>query len=345
MSDVCGGKIWLVNARKYGVPVNRNFTDIIAEYDGLYQELTRTVRGTRKTGIAIPLHKRFLKWHPLHPNATDEFFLEPNSWGERLLGIYGIPYYGTFDLTEDSIYALAGANSIRRFTDDEIRTLLKGKVIIDGAAAVELCKRGFAELLGVNATYRDMKYRFEYNDITGTRYPISKQGEFPALEVLDKNVRVMSSFYYAAFASSTEREKVAPATTVYKNSLGGTVGVTAISVADIYYWNIWVDVRKDWMTDFLDMVNGSKIPNVVLAYQNIVTLSRKAKDGSEILAIFNQNFDPLKKIVIRRSTPVKKLQILTPAGKWQELPVNLRDGNLTVEHPLECYRFLVLKVN
>lgn len=345
MSDVFGGKTWYINAHKSGLPVNGNYADIIGEYDGLYQELTRTVRGSRKTGVAIPFHRRFLKWHPLRPSPNNEFFVDSANWGERAFGLFGIPFYGTFDLEEDSVYALAGSDAIRRLDDEELMTLLKGKVIVDGPAAVELCARGFGEHLGVSASFKDMAYRFDFNDITGQQYPISKQSDIACLEVRDASVQVMSSLCYAAYSNSPEREKVAPSTVIYRNSLGGTVGVAAISIASMPAMNMWTDARKLWIVDFLDLVNGVSLPNVVMADQNVVAMCRRSQDGADVLAVFNVNFDPMETVEIRGTGEVHGIQRLAPDGTWVDVGWERRNGNIVIPERLECYRFLVLKIS
>ncbi|MBO7740931.1 MAG: hypothetical protein J6S21_00090 [Victivallales bacterium] len=345
LSDFCGAKVWLVSAHKAGNKVNQNYADIIAEYNEHHQELVRSVRGTRKSGVAIPLNSRFIKWHPLTPNATDEFFYDQGNWGDNVFGNFGIPYYGTFRLDDDTVYALSGANTIRRFSDEEITTLLKGKVIIDGPAAAELTRRGFANLMGVTAEYTAPLFRFEYDERSGKSYPISRQKEFPELKLTDGKAQVMSSLYYAAFANSPDKEKVAPATIVYKNSLGGTVGVTNLSIADMYWYNLLTDARKNWALNFLDLVNGGQLPNVVPDYQNALVLTRKAGDGSQLVAIFNQNFDPMQNVKIRADRKPAKIMKLTPDGKWEKVSFKHKDGNVVIKHRLECYNFIVLKIH
>ena len=76
-----------------------------------------------------------------------------------MIGIYGIPFTGSYDLTQDRIYAVAGADAVNRFSEAQLQQLMSRKVLLDGAAAVALTQRGFASSMGVSADMSRSSFR------------------------------------------------------------------------------------------------------------------------------------------------------------------------------------------
>ncbi|MEU6676344.1 hypothetical protein [Streptomyces sp. NPDC046925] len=102
-----------------------------------------------RTQQALPLGVG-LPWRPdtavRLPNATgtlDELAADPSATADFLLG-YGVPVTAG----PAPVQALFGPLA-HTFDDDELRTLLRGGVLLDGAAAHILAQRGLADLTGV----------------------------------------------------------------------------------------------------------------------------------------------------------------------------------------------------
>ena len=341
MSGLNGAKIWCVNAHKNGYPVSRNYTDILAENKGFYPALAEAAANSRKSGVIIPGHRNFPKWHPLD---WKEFFVERETWADMLFGAYGIPFQCSFDLTrKDQVYAIAGEETVQRFSDDELRSLLSCRVLIDGRAAVALTQRGFSDLTGVKAEDTPFALTREVHVKTGQNYPISYVVFLPHLTLTDPAAEEMTVLVSEPFVGSGETENVGSGTVFFRNRLGGLICTTAFNMK-MKGWDIYSEPRKDWLIEILDRLYGKPVPGIVLDQQYIMTLSREEKDGAQILSVFNLCFDPLKRIRIRCAGTPKTVELLGPDGLWHDVPYACSDDVLTVEKPMACYETAILRI-
>ena len=135
----------------------------------------------------------------------------------------------------------------------------------------------------------------------------------------------------------------APATVLFRNRLGGTVCTSAYHM-EVLAWDMYNEPRKDWMLKVLDRLGPAKFPFAVLNNQNIMMLARKKTDGSNILAVFNLNFDPLKQLDIRCAVQPEKTELLGADGVWREAQTAFAGDVLTVKTALQCYELAVLKI-
>lgn len=340
MSGIRGSKIWYVNAHKADFPINRNYTDIMAEYKGFYQELARTVQDSEYAGLVQPCFSTFPGWHPVHD--WNQFSVEANTWAEKKCAYYGIPYHASYDLKEDGVYMLAGENCVSRFSDDELKQLLSRKLLVDGIAAEELTKRGFAEYLGVKAEDDpSMLFNRERHVSAKKRYFPGKP--VPRLTILDQSVEVMTEFCYAASAVSPDLTPVAPATVFYKNKLGGYI-CTAAFHTKLSFLGFYSESRKDWMLEVLDKLNGAKIPFAVKNEQNFAAMERKLSDGSTLFAAYNLNYDPVKQLMIRCGTKPSNIKVLTPAGTWEDVKFTWNGDAVTLDLSVAAIHFAILKI-
>ena len=341
MSGVRGSKIWYVNAHKGDFPIHRNYTDIMAEYQGFYQELARTVQDSEYTAGAIqPCFSTFPNWHASH--NWDEFTMEADTWAEKQCAAYGIPYHASYDLNEDGIYMLGGVNCVSRFSDDELKQLLSRKLLVDGNAAVELTKRGFAEYLGVTAVEEpDLLFNRERHVSCDKKYFPGKP--VPRLTILDPAVEVMTEFCYSPSAVSPIVESVAPATVFYKNKLGGHV-CTAAFHTQLSFLAFHCESRKDWLLEILDKLNGAKIPFAVKNEQNFAAMERKLSDGSTLFAAYNLNYDPVKNLAIRCGTEPASIKVLSPSGTWDDVKFTWDGDAATLDLAVPSTQFAVLKI-
>lgn len=334
-----GSKLWYVNCHKGLAPVNRKYTEVISKYSKLYQELAGTAKNTVSSGIIIPVHDHFPKWHP---GMTLEWPYPEESWAAEFLGWYGIPFCGSMNFEQDGIYAILGRSTVNRLTDEQLKKIFSHKVLLDGTAAVALSERGLAKYMGVAAEHKEFRFNREISADGTIKYPLSKHPEIPFLTVLDKNAEVLTELAYSAFAYSNEIEKVAPASVLCKNSLGGTVCTT--SFAKNMLWSSLQDGRKDWMIFILEKLNGAPLDFFATEYQPIMLLSKKLQDNSDLLGLFNLGFDTLEKIELKCASPVKQVELLTPAGKWEKVDFKFENNILAFTAKVECYSNIIFKI-
>lgn len=338
-SGLRGSKLWLVNMKKLGRPVHKNYTKILGKYCNFYQELASEVQKSSFSGIVIPASHNFSRWHSANSETFDSFLPDP-LFSATTLGVLGIPFHCDFPLDKEALYALAGDKAVNRFTDDELKILLSGKLFVDGPAAAELCKRGFGEYLGVNAEMVEFRYNREKNPVTNQLYTISKNPTVPRFTLLDDSAEVITKLYYAAY-NGAELEEIAPATVVYRNKLGGTVGCAVFNQNIPYAQGN--EPRKEWYVELFDRINGEKIPAVCQDLQDITALSRQCEDGSLMMLVCNLNFDELDELKIRCAKEPSKVTRLTPEGLWKECGFRVENDNIFIDRSMGCYDLEIFK--
>jgi hypothetical protein len=324
---------------KSGIPINRKYTEILAKNQKMYPELVKLAKESVQTGIIIPSYSKPHDWHPVAPG---ELMMAENNWGEILFSMYGIPWKMSVDRKENAIYALAGAKAVERLTDAEIKDLLSRKILLDGIAATALCKRGFAEYLGIVAEKKKFLSNSVMDVATGTAYWIDRHPEQPLITVKDPAVKVLTQFMYRRNVAAKKRV-TAPAAVLYKNKLGGTVCVTAYCVQK-YQVQSNTDPVKEYMLKLLEYLNGKPLSYLVQDYQNVSVFSRKMKSGEDVLAIYALSFDRIDPIHIRCAKKPVSVEWLTPDGKWKKADCEYANNILTVKYGLEFFECLFLKI-
>ena len=333
-----GAKLWLVNAHKGKLPVNRNYTDVLAENRGFYRTLAETMKGAEPLGLVEPCLTRFPNWHPL--KNTSEQFVAGTTWATAVFGRLGIPFACERDYSKDGVWTLAGDAAVARLTDDDLKAILSHRVLIDGGAAIALTKRGLADLTGVRAAMDpDLLFNQE-RDADGTVYRLFKSDRVPRLTA-EEGVRELAYLAYAPYTGATEVERVAPGTTLFRNALGGTVVATA------YHLGVSIDQtvnegRQDWLGKILAAF-GDDIPRC-LNRQDVTLLAAKASDGATLLAVFNLNYDPLRSIDLKLPGGVGSVETLAGDGSWRPLAFTCEDGLVKVPFDLACYGTAILCV-
>ena len=345
-AGVNGAKVWYVNTHKGSVPISRNYTDIMAENRGLYQTLAAEVKKTVPTGVIIPAHKNFAEWHAAHyDELSPKLTLIPlETMATVELGQIGIPFKASFDYDENEVYAVAGADSINHLTDEELRKLLGCKLLLDGPAAVAVCKRGYAEVLGIEAEHKELPYNREIRtDGSGKGYVTVMNKMTPLFTIKEKSVEVLTEFYYGSYPGSNDLEYISPATVFYENSFGGKVCCMAFHHAISFsQFNVG---RRDLLIEIIEKLKGSKMPLICTSEQNVTVITREYEDGSLLAEVCNINFDPLKTIELRCAKTPEKIEYLTGVeGAWQEIPFRVEGDKVFIDYELACYELAVLKI-
>lgn len=338
-SGMTGSKIWFVNCHRFGMPIDRKYTETLATYKHYYQALAGAVENSRVTGSVMPSSRKVVNWS--FTDTAEKFIDMPNFLG-KFFGHHGIPFDTGFELTRDEIYILAGAKHVARFSDEEIKTMLAGKVFIDGKAALALAERGFAKYMGVSVEPGPFFYINEVWGKDGESLPMRRFPDMPKFTALSDKVEIISSFVTSGSAYAPGCEFVAPATTFFVNELGGRVVVAGFN--EDVTWVYPHPARKKWLIAVWEKLNGGKLPFYLPEYQNLILLTRKCADNSDLLFIANTNFDPMENLRICCAKTPEKVAFLNLDGKWEDIGFTVKDGEIVLDKRLECYEIIVLKV-
>jgi len=335
-----GAKLWYVNAHKGDVRVSRNYTDMMAVHRRFYPALVQAMKGSRAEGLLVPCLTNFPSWHPV-TNPRENFASEV-SWGRNVLGRMGIPFTASCDYTREGVWALGGVETVERLSDEDLRQILSHRVLVEGGAARALAARGFTSFLGVSAVTTNALFTGEMEVGTGARCRLFPSDRCPTLTA-HPGARVFSHLVYAPYSGAHAQERVAPAATLFENSLGGRVAVSA--------WHFGVsgdqlvdEARKAWLVRLVDAVAGGAVTPVVENAQDVCLLAAAAADGALLLAVFNLNYDPMTTIDLRTPTVAHAVEILSPDGAWRAASVAADGHHLRIRHALPCYGTAILRV-
>lgn len=349
MAGFRGALLWYAGSTRNGFPVHENYTKALAANAGRYRELAGIVgeKGrhvSKATGVAIPFFSRF--------PALGSRFIESDNWGDAVCAAFGVPFRcesNVLHADPEQIFAIAGRNSAERYTDDELNSLFRCRLLIDSKAAEVLTLRGYAALMGVSASSEDKpQFIGEYSSDNSRRYMLSGSSDVAVLKDADPAAETLTYLGWAPYDQSPEIRHVAPATTFYINKLGGHVVVSTWHPQLKYGFSggSLSEGRRHWFLDVLDRLNDGMIPFAADHDQDFLMQAREMNDGSTVLLAANLNYDPVPELRIRiASKQIPSVEILADDGTWIKTMVR-RDGDvLVVPGELKCYGFRVLRIS
>ena len=337
-----GTKLWYVNCHKPGdFVVSRKYTDILAKHAKFYPALFEAVQGSRDGGVFIPGFKSEHLFHSTN-SSTPVIPPEVQNWA-WFMGIYGIPFYGEVHFDKPGVYALRGAYAVGRLTDAQLKDMFKHKVLVDGAAAVELCKRGFSKYMGIETRTPDCFYRSEVYPDTGKSIYCRSWKDAPELVIKSKNAKVLTLINAISYAVKGDRNRVLPGAVLCENFLGGKV-LTVAFCSEEHFSLRAGSPRQNWLNYLLDNLDPEVTQGAVMNDQPVMAVKRFAKDGSKLLMIVNLGYDPLDSVTLKLNK-VAKIESLNEQGKW--VPVKFKRAcakNVVADIAMPCYKVVILRV-
>lgn len=338
LNGLNAAKLWLTNLGWPDPATEKPYDEIMGKHAGYYQALEETMRTAKLQGPITPIHNWGKFWHPVKPEKA----FWKSDWQPQVLGQTGIPARYEFP-AEPGIRMLAGEDSVAFFSDDELRDMLSGSLLLDGTAAKEFCKRGFSKEIGVNAETRE--FRFNYEQECETKEQLSLMNDFvcPFLTVNSPDTEILTQLVSIPYRKSSQETVIAPGTTLYRNAAGGKVAVYTAHLQMPWY-NYLSPGRKRLLIKVLDKLNGTPLPYIVMEGQNIYALHAILPDQTDLLAIINLNFDALSSIHIRVQKAIRGVQYLSGRGTWEALEWKQKGNSLEISQGLADYEPIILKI-
>ena len=260
---------------------------------------------------------------------------ESSPWAQ-VFGRLGVPY----TTLGGEPKAVAG-QVFCEWSEDQIRELLSGSVFLDGAAAFELCQRGFSEDIGVRANRSEGRIRSLYEQISDDlpwpadtagrlvyNFAVAPAGQEAALYYELEgcaDTEVVTTFLTPSF------EPLYPAMTVHENSLGGRIAVTAYDLEVTQSSALFNYRKKSLMKDVIEWLRGSRLPVYAMNHPNVFVVALEQTSGDYgVSAIFNLSTDTFEKVDLRldgRWAAWKQLQVLEHDGSWQDIAAVESEGS------------------
>jgi len=230
-------------------------------------------------------------------------------------------------------------------SNEQMRTILSGPVLLDGGAAEVLQQRGFGNHLGVKTgprhTYGVMAETYENGVLPGvTACRIPHRG-MKWHQIEPAGATVTGRFTDA-------KNRFHTGSTVFENSLGGRVAVYA-SVGPLAMGEFGNPARLRWLHGMLRWISRESFPVLPVIPHHGLTVVRH--NGHELLIAFaNLGTDSLKQPSFRLGKGIRpeKISLLQPGGGWKNddriVPSRSADGTfLTVPCRLAVFDWLIIR--
>ncbi len=325
-----GAKHWITRLASFEPESGKAYRKILSKHTGFYRTLANLVPTLSWKGCLTPLTKTipvpkplpFLKGWEFPSDGTD-------GWVGHVLERFGVPTY--FSTETGGAVFLAG-EADQKFTDDEILDFLKGPVFLAGESAKALIDRGFGKHLGVSLR------EWQGSKISGEEIPLTNtlcNPQVGAMEIVieDDLVQVDSMCYHTV--DRVHRTPLFPASTIYKNSLGGTVhvfcGTPITPFAFTTAFSFLNQSRKKQMVKMLR--DCGNLPIYYTGDEEVYLKAATMPDGGLFCALFNIGFDPIEELTLQCESEVSSVQLLTPEGTWKPCSFRTENDIIVVETP------------
>ena len=211
-----------------------------------------------------------------------------------MLAKFGLPYTTRPDAKGPAILIASIAETM---SDEEIRALLAGGVLMDAPAADLLTRRGFGSFLGVDV------------EMAKERLPIIDETILPAAGCVRKG-RHVNAFYilFAGTEGTVSRfavlkphegtevwseftgvggKPVTPSLTFARNALGGRVAVLSVSLLDNRSSGLYNLRKQEMLRNLFLKLTPDGLPVYALEVPGIWLLASASSDGREMLVMAN----------------------------------------------------------
>ena len=275
--------------------------------------------------------------------------MAPASRFENPVFHMGIPFF--YSTARDAAAALHPVlleeASVWKASDDELKAILKGGVLMTSGGAKLIAERGFGVLTGVlvgehhdNGIQSEIYVSDMLPGVTAIRVP--HRGADWHKITLQTGAQVASYFLDV-------RGDRHPGTVIFTNSLGGRIVVYAQN-SDMQGGLFGSHARLRWLHGVLSWITKGSYQALPIIPQHGISLLKKNND-QYLYSFCNLGTDILKEFSIRWKGTVKSVRMLQEDGSWRTLrfasvadlpglsPKIIFDCNLNV------YEWLVIQVN
>lgn len=314
-------------------------------YLDMYRESAsrlKAIRDEAKRGKLVGVGVRFDPWMRFQVPYWGEEGYESCSW-HRVLNRMGIPV----SLGESAVSLYAGRRAFSALSDDEVRKVLAGRVLLDGAAAESLVDRGFGGLVGLRHEACDkVLFTGERVVADGTLVKSAMHQNYG----LD-NCRVSRllpdgaeelSVYYAGHPTNVVQSSV----TRFVNGLGGRVGVLALDLRDAITPNLFAFRKRDLLVEVCEWLADGHLPIRVVDRPNVMLLANEDKGRTRLFShLVNLSCDVQLSVsfAVAPRYAGGAVEILDGAT-WKSADCGWKGRELTVRADVPVYKTLVLRL-
>ncbi len=322
-----------------------------AGYFGVVKEIGKSVTWLGPTVIykgPSPINK------PWSQTAVENVVV--GLWGSSVCGRLGIPF--TCNDPVASVKMLDG-DAVYGLTRTETEGLFSGGLLLDGAAAINLSRMGFDELMGVHVQDGDEDLRCDAEEfgsdreLNGTSTGKSEwvmrfnARDLKRITPVCQGVRIASEFVASPWFNSTERRGVSPALTVFENRQGGRVAVYAHTLGTFpVHVGFMNDIRKEQLLCVMSWLGGERLLGVAHAGVDTYCLyGQDTRSRDQFALIVGLGPDDIFPLVLNGgSVPPLGVEVLKDDQHWESLNFTCSEGRIAVEITLGMMNPLVMRI-
>jgi hypothetical protein len=291
----------------------------LEKYSGFYSKLAELYDSLTFVGCKIPVPPR-----PAHMLSTNDTI--PTAicgWCSHVLDRFGLPMH--FDPKGEGVCFFDGAKD-KYFTDEELLSILSGKVVLDARAAERLIARGLGAYIGVDVKARPANALNASGEIFYPSGSSKAQPRIRELIPLTDNIKIYSNVYH--LRDGVHKDVLFPGVTSYQNELGGTVvvfaGESTFGFNLIEAFGFLNESRKAQLAQILRDLNA--LPAYYPGDAEVLFKTAKMKDGRLFCAILNMSLDVLEDLPLTVCGDVASVQKLNPNGEFENVSFT-KDGD------------------
>lgn len=319
-----GAKHWITRLAAHEPKSGVAYRKKLAKYKGYYEALADIAPTLKWKGCRIPLSKvPYYDFEAYWLSSNQEY------WSGNVLERLGLPIY--FSSKNGGAVFMEGDISHRKFGDEEILKMLSGTLILSSDAAKALIGRGFKEYIGVDVReWKGLPVSTEKLYINGNR--CTAQYKPMELVPLSDDVKIDSMM-----CNTVDRYNLTPlfpGSTVYKNSLGGTVIVfCGTPNTEVFsYGAPFSMLNESRKAQFVKLLSDAgELPMYFEGDTEAYLKVADTSDNKTFVFFMNLNMDTLDEITLATDKKYSAAKILMPDGSWENVPIHTENGILTVD--------------
>ncbi len=334
-----GAELWLDSLWNMEVKdSNRDYEVIVKANRKFYDALLAEMAHVAWQGPVTPIVDVRKHFNPLRAREGVGSYMLDMQIGQ--LNRFGIPAQYDF-LGKKGVYMLNG-DIAKALTDDELKQVLSGKAVVDGAAALEIARRGMKSYLGCTPKVEGALIGGEKSCIKGYMIPVAGSNTMPHLVDVAPKAEILGEFIPAPGTDGTG-VKPGAATILYRNPFGGTVVTRAQIIGQSRIADEMPEVKMLLLEIFrrldpglIKFYNGEEQP--------VHFRCGKHDQGGYLLALVNLSFDAMTEITLRTAEKVSSVEFLDGDGIYKKLNFTQSENGIVVDKQLPCYAPLILRV-
>ena len=261
------------------------------------------------------------------------------------------------DTTGRAVFACD--QTLRAFSDEDIKKLLGGVLVLDAASIEILQQRGFGEYLGIKTRgWANNDAGYAYEEITdGGRELYGVDCPRMAARSCSDKILLLDASVGGKMRTeikTAEGRHVCDGLVTYRNSLGGVVVSTAYPLGrQNYYMGYFNIYRKTLWQELLWELGGGKSRYAMAVTSPMRVYRNRCRQG-EFIALLNTTLDDVAEVVIRvgdmDAGAAKRVKMIDSQGQRVDLnvyfPTVLPDGSQRwkIHQPIPAMNIVYLLV-